>query len=52
MVYDALGSQLHGELLEPGSTAYDTAEWSGMESSTVGPPPSPVAETRPTSWHA
>ena len=25
MVYGALGSQLHGELLEPGSTAYDTA---------------------------
>ena len=31
-VYDALGSQLHGELLEPGSTAYDTARvvWNGI----------------------
>ena len=32
MVYDALRSQLHGELLEPGSTAYDTARmvWNGI----------------------
>ena len=32
MVYGALGSQLHGELLEPGSTSYDTARvvWNGI----------------------
>jgi len=32
MVYDALRSQLHGELLEPGSAAYDAARivWNGF----------------------
>jgi FAD/FMN-containing dehydrogenase len=32
MVYDALRSQLHGELLEPGSPAYDAARivWNGI----------------------
>ena len=32
MLYDALRNQLHGELLEPGSPAYDAARvvWNGM----------------------
>ena len=48
MTYDALRSQLQGELLEPGGQAYDIARivWNGMIDRRPGP--SPAAAMRPT----